>query len=152
MILNAGFSRPEPEELELMFEQLAINEKIELINPQDIFKLEYMDTEFIYVSLYDNNSYLLAKKKGSLIGAINYYDGETKIVLPKDIQPQLLCVLISFFVWGQSSISIVACPLVPLAHILYPDDQELHDALFRACLNGVLGIEFSLIYAYRFCY
>lgn len=144
---RARFARPEPEDVELMFEQLDLNEKVELINSQDTFKVEHMDSEFVYASLYDGNSYLLARREGHVIGAVNYNDGEMKIVLPENIQPELICVVICFYLWGQSSMSILACPLVPLAKILYPDDQELHNALFSTCGNGIAGMSFALRYS-----
>ena len=72
MIQPAGFSRPEPEEVEYIFDQLELNERVDLINPNETIKLEYMDAEFIYVSLCDNNSYFIAKKEGNAIGAVNY--------------------------------------------------------------------------------
>lgn len=147
MVQRTRFTRPESEEVEFMFEQLELNEKVELINPNDTFKIEYMDAEFLYVSLCDNNSYLLVKKEGNIIGAVNYNDGEMRIVLSENIQPELICVVICFVLWGQSSMSILACPLVPLAKILYPDDQELHNALFSTCGNGIAGMSFALRYS-----
>lgn len=144
MIQPAGFSKPEPEEVELMFYQLGLNENVELINPQDTFKLEYMDAEFVYVALYDSNSYLVTKREGHVIGAVNYNGGEMKIVLPENIQPELICAVICFWIWGKSSMSILACPLVPLAKILYPDDQELYIALLSTCGNGLSGLSFAL--------
>jgi len=137
MIQRAGFSKPEPEEVAYIFDQLELNERVDLINPNETIKLEYMDAEFIYVSLCDNNSYFIAKKEGNAIGAVNYCDGKRSIVLPKYLQPELICVVINYFLWGQSSISVIACPLIPIAIFLYPADQELHNALYECMLERI---------------
>jgi hypothetical protein len=103
-----------------------------------------MDAELVYVALYDSNSYLVTKREGHVIGAVNYNGGEMKIVLPENIQPELICVVICFWIWGKSSMSILACPLVPLAKILYPDDQEFYIALLSTCGNGLSGLSLAL--------
>jgi len=143
--------RPEPEEIEFMFDHLKLNEKIEFINNNETYKLEYMGTEFIYVSLYDKNSYLLAIKEGNLIGAVNHHDGGTSIILPEDIQLELICVMTCFLVWGRSSISIIGCLLMPLAIIFYPTDKGFLYILFTTCFNGLLGI-ISFLNCSAICY
>jgi hypothetical protein len=149
---SMGFARPEPEEIEFMFDQLELNEKIELINYNETYKLKYMGAEFILVSLYDENIYLFAKKEGTLIGAVNQYDGKRNIILPQDIQPEWICQLICFLAYGQSIFSIAACLLLPIVIISYPDDQELRDALFRSCLNGIEGIIWSYRCISTYCF
>jgi hypothetical protein len=149
MIQPTGSTRPELPNVEYMFDQLGLNEKVELINPQDTFKLEHMDAEFIYVALYDSNSYLLARKEGNLIGAVNYYDGEMQIILPRTIQPELICLLVLYLIWGKSAISIIACLLLPLAVIF--NDQGLFTALFSSCMNGFVGSFYPYQYFIWFC-
>jgi len=144
--------RPEPEEMEFMFDQLALNEKIELINYNELYKLKYLDTELIHISMYNKSSYLLVKKEGNLIGAVNHYDGKRSIIFPNDIQPELICTMICLLLIDESSLSIVACPLLLIAKILYPSDQELHNLLYKACLNGFVGIGLAFACFYGNCY
>jgi len=97
---------------------LLFHPKIELLNLDETFTLEYKDVEitplerklhpnfltgFTYVSLYDGNKYLLVKKEANLIGAINQYNAKRNIILPQDIQPEWICELICFLVFGQSA-------------------------------------------------
>jgi hypothetical protein len=152
MFSITAVERPEPEEMEFMFDQLALNEKIELINYTETYKLMYLSAEFIYVSLYDENIYLLVEKDGSLLGAINHYKGKRNILLSQDIQSELICEMTCFLFFSQSAISVFACPLVPIARIRYPSDQELHEALSRTCSNGISGILRYLACSGGFCY
>ena len=145
------FTNLEQEELADMFDNLFLTEESNSVNLAETYKVEYGPFEFTYVPLCKGNIYLFVKKDGDLLGAINQYKDKRSLLLPQNIQPELICVMVCFFIWGKSSFSIIACPLVPLATILYPSDQELRNALFKTCLNGILGIEFSLIYAYGFC-
>jgi hypothetical protein len=140
------------EKVESLFNKIELNDDPAHITFNETYTLKYLDAEFTYVFPNNGNIYLFVEKGGNLIGAINYYDGGTSIIFPKDILPELICVMICFLVWGQSAISIIACPLVPLAIILYPYDQELHEALTRACLNGFVGLLYPIPYVDRFCY
>ena len=144
--------RPEPEELELMFDQLGLNEKVELINYTEAYKVKYLGAEFCYVPLYDENRYVFVTMDGSLLGGINQHQGKRDIILSQNIQPKLMCVMICFLINGQSSFSIVACPQLFIAKTLYPYDIALHDALERTCLNGVISILWTFVTSYRFCY
>ena len=51
MFQFTGFVRPEPEEIEFMFHKLGLSEKMELINFNETYKLEYMGAELFFVSM-----------------------------------------------------------------------------------------------------
>ena len=153
MFKIAAVERSEPEEVEPIFDQLELNEKIELINYNATYTLKDIGAEFIYVSLYDDeNRYVLITKDGNLLGAINQYEEKKNIILPQDNQPELICVMTCFLFFSQSAISVFACPLVPIARMLYPSDHELHETLHLTCTNGTSSIFRFLACSGGFCY
>jgi hypothetical protein len=145
-------TRTAPEKVESLLTLIEPRDNPECINLHEAYTLQYLDAEFTYVPSYNGSLYLFIEREGCFIGAVNQGKGEISIILPKDMQPEGLCEMICCLVYGQSLISIVACFLLPMIIIAYPDDQELCDALFHSCVSGITAIIFSLGCSYELCH
>ena len=152
ILKNIELIKSTPEKVESLFNKLELSDDLTYINFNETYTLKYLNAEFTYVFSKEGNIYLFVEKEGELIGAVNQNEGERSIILPQDIQPEGLCEVICYLVFGQSSISVIACFLNPLAKTLFPFDDELFLLLSKTCSNGMVGILLFLACSFGQCH
>jgi len=153
---DVGFIETNSGKIELLFNKIMLVDEFDDVNLNQALTLQYFNTEIIYVPMYNGNTYFFIEKEGILLGAVDLNEGQNEILLPDYIKPEgagvVICHLTCFMFFAETIASLIACPLLVFAIISSPSDEELREALFRSCLNGITGIDLTFLCLYSFCW
>ena len=128
MILHAGFARPNPQEIEFLYNELDLNEGSDSINLDESYKIDYGIAKLFYIASDDGTINLILEKEDSAI-------------LLKSTQSISRCDLFCLFSYGDPAWeALIACPALFLIKSLFPSEKELIFNLYVSCSNGIFGL------------